>query len=170
MPEPFYKMNDVLFGYDEDIHIDGGDLKRTSGVDYIERLIYKRLISVKNDWKLHGEIGSSPNEFIGQPNTRETAEKIKETIISDLRTAISPATINVKVVPVDLDEVVIYIDVIVNNDIVSSRSFKLDFINGFKKVPFDEEVNNKTSNVLFEEQSFKKNKYIDRIKNNKTTL
>ena len=67
MAEPFGGMFDILFGYDTDIHFENGDLMTTTGIDYIERELYKLLITIPGEWKTTPTAGASPEKPQGKP-------------------------------------------------------------------------------------------------------
>ena len=63
--ELFGTISDILLSYDTDIDFENDDLMMTNGNDLLERKVFKLLITSLNDWKFDGEIGASPNIFIG---------------------------------------------------------------------------------------------------------
>lgn len=173
MAEPFSGMRDILFGYDTDIHFSGGDLQTTSGLDYIEREIYKVLISDKGDWKTSPNLGASLSSFIGQKNNRETAEGIKSYVEKSLRSTVYPASLNVDVVPVNESRIMVVINILVNGNSIDRFPFEFDFVNGFKKVSLrDAQVTNTQSSNNYKINDISKmqnyNKYYERQRNNRT--
>jgi hypothetical protein len=130
MPEPFAGMTDVLLGYDTDFHFENGDLMLTSGIDYIEREIFKLLITSPNDWGANPQIGASPDRFIGEQNTREVGSAIKNYLQTRLRDTAFPAQLNVRVVPTDYTSITIFIEVFVQNSEITNMSFSFDFVTG----------------------------------------
>ena len=68
MIEPYSEMCDIAFGYDTDIMFDSDDLAVTRGVDFIEREIYKLMITSPGEWKIDPTIGCGLREFNGQEN------------------------------------------------------------------------------------------------------
>jgi hypothetical protein len=131
--EPYTGMRDILLGYDTDIHFENDDLMTTTGIDYIEREIYKLLITEPGDWKVHRNIGCTPNAFTGEQNSRAVGQKIEQYLISGLKLTVYPAQINVRVVPTDYTSVMIFIDILLQNYEIDSIPFEFDFINGIKK-------------------------------------
>jgi hypothetical protein len=134
MQELYSKMTDVMLGYDTDIHFDGGDLMTTSGIDYIEREIYKLLITEPGQWRLNLAIGCSPVKFAGEPNTREIAKKLETYIKDGLAFTVSPAGLKVQIVPTDYDSVLLFIDILTSNAIQTTIPFEFNYTNGISKL------------------------------------
>lgn len=135
MPEIYSKMTDVVLGYDTDLHFENGDLMLTSGIDYIEREVYKLLITEPGDWKLSLGLGCSPtSKFAGEPNTRESARRLEKYITEGLAFTVYPAGINVRVVPTDYDSVIIFIDIIASNSVQTTIPFEFNYTNGITKL------------------------------------
>lgn len=131
----YSKMKDVLFGYDTDIHFENGDLMLTDGgVDFIEREMYKLLVTERGQWKMNGRLGVSPVAFAGEPNTRETAKNLETYIYEGLTFAIAPAQASVRVVPTDFDTIVIFIDVFTPDALELTVPFEFDYRNGILRV------------------------------------
>ena len=93
MAELLYsRMKDIMFGYDTDIHFEKGDLMLTStGTDFIEREIYKILVTERGQWGANQQLGASPVVFAGEPNTREVANDLEQYIQDGLKFAVSPS-------------------------------------------------------------------------------
>lgn len=127
-------MTDVLLGYDTDLHFENGDLMTTTGVDYIEREIYKLLITQPGDWKASPLLGASPNQMTGEPNTRETAQRLEALIETGIRETVYPASADIRVVPTDYDSVLVFIDVFVRNQEIVTIPFEFDYAIGFRKL------------------------------------
>lgn len=134
MAEAFTGMVDILFGYDTDIHFENGDLMVTTGIDYIEREVYKLLITEPGEWKADPRIGCTPNEFIGENNTRELGSIIQTHIEDGLKFTVMPAQVSVRVVPTDYEHLIIFIDIFVQGAEITSVPFQFDFVKGFKKL------------------------------------
>lgn len=133
MPEAYSGMTDILLGYDQDLHFENGDLMLTSGIDYIERELYKLLITSPGDWKANGSLGASPDKFIGEQNTRDAANLLKDYLQMKLRATVTPAQLSVKVVPTDYSSITVIIDVFVHNSEITSMPFTFDFTTGSLK-------------------------------------
>jgi hypothetical protein len=134
MPEIYSKMTDVMMGYDTDLHFEGGDLMTTTGIDYIEREIYKLLVTEPGEWKLNLGLGSSPIRFAGDQNTRETAQRLEQYIKDGLLFTVSPAGLKVKVVPTDYDTILLFIDITTSNSIQTTIPFEFNYTNGISKL------------------------------------
>lgn len=134
MPEPYGGMRDILLGYDTDIYFENGDLMQTTGIDYIEREIYKVLITEPGDWKSDSTVGGSPNIFIGESNTRENARELESHIQQQLTPVVSPAQVEVKAVPTDYNTLMCVIEVKIEGMEILRTPFTFDFVNGFKKL------------------------------------
>ena len=132
--EIFSGMKDVRIGYNTDINLENGDLMLTSGIDYIELEIYKLLITKQGDWKVSPLIGCSPNDFIGEQNTRDTALKIEQYIENGLKETIYPCHLKVRSVPTNYTSLMIFIDILFQTIEIDSIPFEFDFANGFRKL------------------------------------
>lgn len=131
----YSNMKDILFGYDTDVHFENGDLMLTStGVDFIEREIYKLLITEHGQWKTNLRLGSSPVKFAGEQNTRETAKRLEQYVQEGLAFAIAPATSKVKVVPTDYNSVLVLIDIYSPDALELSIPFEFSYDNGISKL------------------------------------
>jgi hypothetical protein len=77
----------------------------------VEQEIITIVKSSKGDWIFHPEIGANLWKFLGEPNTRENAEKIKKTITRELVFAgiVAEQDIIIDVNAISLDSVYIKI-------------------------------------------------------------
>ena len=80
---------DIYLTPDGDLFMDkdkGRDLYRAGPGknELLESLVAKRLLSSKGDWQFAPYCGANLVDFIGQPNTRTTAEYIKAQIAQSL--------------------------------------------------------------------------------------
>lgn len=150
MAEAFAGMKDILLGYDTDIHFENNDLMTCTGIDYIEREIYKLLITDPGDWKANPTIGCSPNRFTGDQNTRELGKFIENYIRNGLKDTVYPSQVDVRVVPTGYETILIFVDIIIQNEEITSVPFEFDFINGIKKLDrMDSRVTNPTSSRTY---------------------
>jgi len=168
--EPFSGMKDVLIGYDTDLHFENGDLMTVTGLDYIERELYKLLITEPGDWNLNRNLGCSPNIFSGAQNTRETAKQIQLYLLEGLAETSRPGTLNIRVVPTNYDTVMIFIDLILPDYPTDNIIFEFDFINGIKKFnKIDKKVTKPRSSVDYKVNDItnmkRPNKYWSQLKN-----
>ena len=167
MAEPFSAMRDFLFGYDDDIHFENGDILTTTGIDYLEREIYKILITTPGEWKASPNIGASLENFIGQQNTREIGDTIKRHIERQLTNTIYPAQLKVKVIPSSESTIMVLIDIYVEGEVTTRFPFEFDFVAGFKRVTLrDAQITEKKSSNQYQindiAQTTNYNKYYDR--------
>ena len=66
---------DFLIGDDGDLAHNANDF-----LESIENEIITMIKSSTNDWSIHPQIGANLWRFVGEPNTRKNAEKIKDAI------------------------------------------------------------------------------------------
>jgi len=167
MAEPFSEMKDFFFGYDTDIYFENGDIKTTTGIDYLEREIYKVLITTPGDWKASPQIGSSLESFIGQQNTREIGNAIRRHIEKSLVDTIYPAQMKVKVIPSSEESLVVLIEIYIDGEVATRYPFEFNFVSGVKKITLmDAQVQSKKSSNEYEindiAQKSQTNKYYER--------
>lgn len=170
---PFSGMKDILFGYDTDIHFENGDLMQTTAIDWLEREVYKLLITSPGDWSSTRTMGCSPNQFIGELNTRENAKKIEDYIVNGLRDYITPAYSSVKVIPVSHDSLICLIDIYIEGLELTSIPFEFNFVNGFVKLEkndtrVQEAISSETYKINNISNMTRPNKYYERIRNANT--
>ncbi len=84
-----YDSRDLSWSWKGDFKIADGDLdlNYTDALESIETEIITVVKSSDGDWELHPLYGANLAQFIGEPNTRENAEKMKDV----LKTAIAYA-------------------------------------------------------------------------------
>lgn len=170
--EPYNRMKDILLGYDTDIHFENDDLMTTTGIDFIERELYKLLITMPGEWRADPTIGVSPNKYTGEQNTRENAKEIETYIEQGIRLTVTPGTPRVRVVPTGTDRIMIFIDVQLPTFEQLSVPFEFDYVNGIKrltkrdaKVTTIRSANNEINNI---ENLRRPNKYWSRMSYNST--
>lgn len=171
--EPFNKMVDILFGYDTDLYFENDDLMTTSGLDFIERELYKLLITDKTEWKADPSIGACPNRFTGEQNTRETGQAIERFIEDGIRLTVAPGVPKVRAVPTGEDKVMIFIDINLPDFQRVTVPFEFDFINGIRKLTrIDSRVTPKVSSPEYGVNDIsnlrRPNKYWSRLSYNAT--
>jgi len=169
MAEAFAGMKDILLGYDTDIYFENNDLMICTGVDYIEREIYKLLITEPGDWKANPILGCSPNKFIGDQNTRELGKFIENYLYSGLKDTVYPSQVDVRIVPTGYESLLIFIDLLIQNEEITSIPFEFDFIKGIRKLnKMDERVMKPTSSKNYKINDItnlkKPNKYWTKIR------
>jgi len=167
--EPFGSMKDILFSYDEDIAFTSDDFFITTGIDFMEREVFKLLITDENAWKMSPGLGASLEKFIGQPNTRETGEALKNWIKNKLKQTVYPGVVEVRIVPSNYTQLVGFIDIYSGDTTFISIPFEFDFNLGFKKVNrMDRFVNvvQSQKNIKLNTSSIRRpNKYWERNRN-----
>jgi hypothetical protein len=78
---------DLLFSESGDFVLgENGDLADTRSRAYrgFIQMVLNRIMSSKGDWPLHPDIGVGLNAFVGKPNTKVIADRIKQKIVSEL--------------------------------------------------------------------------------------
>jgi len=169
MPEVYSGMKDILLGYDTDLHFDNGDLMTTTGIDYIQREIYKLLVTNIGEWKMDENLGASPHRFVGQPNTREIAVALQKHVLDSIRLTISPAQVDVRAVPVSVDKLMLFIDIFILDGKVATIPFQFDFSGGLQIIhAYDPKVTPPTSSVNYKINDItnlqRPNKYWERLR------
>lgn len=132
--EPFTRMTDILFGHDTDIHFEDEDLMTTTGIDYIEREIYKLLITEIGDWKADPTLGVSLNRYTGEHNTREVAKEMEKHISQGLRLTAAPGQVHVRVIPTGEDSVMIFVRIFSAEVEVVKIPFEFSYVDGIRKL------------------------------------
>lgn len=128
--EPYAGMRDILLSYDTDISFENGDLMTCNGIDFIEREIYKVLITKFGDWKLSPNIGIGLSKFIGRENTRELAKAIESTVEENLAYTVYPGNISCRVVPTGYHSVTCIITVMILDFTEITVPFEMNFTSG----------------------------------------
>jgi hypothetical protein len=141
-------MRDIVLGYDSDLHFENGDLMTTTGVDYIQREIFKVLLTEPGEWKLNQNLGGSPQKFIGQPNTREMGEALQKHVYNNIKETVFPAASSVRVVPISAEKLMVFIDIFIMDLKVAIIPFQFDFSGGLRRIQaFDPRVVDPASSV-----------------------
>ena len=103
---------DIALSYDGGAILnDRGDLEATSGLDALSRKV-SRIVKTRNPaWKLYPDIGANLEDFVGQPNTRETAAEMTKRLNYVLNKDQISGTnfLEVRVVPANAASVYIFI-------------------------------------------------------------
>jgi len=137
---------DILFSYDTDIDFANEDIMIVSDIEMIKRQIFKLLITDKNDWKFEPNTGATPNRFIGEQNTRETAQLLKQYMETNINNLMHYGFVDIKIIPLNYESVKIYIDVYLDDMSKATMPFTLDFVNGLIYTQFDNMVDTLVSN------------------------
>ena len=108
---------DFLFDNAGDFNFDSESKDFTSTKNkhmrsFIQRLI-TRIMSSPGDWTYQPNIGAGLNSFAGKPNTRETGERIKETILGAIigPDMLSPGQATCDVFPLSMNSLAIVLKV-----------------------------------------------------------
>ena len=96
-------MSDIALSFNGDgLVSDKGDFLLTSGWDESVRQVNVLVRTEILGWKTYPEFGTPLHDFIGEPNTRETAQEISRTLEIYLNRFVRGiGTITVRVIPVD---------------------------------------------------------------------
>ena len=167
----YYQMTDILLSYDTDLAFEKGDLMLTSGNDYIEREIYKLLITEPGDWKSQLNLGCSPIKFAGEQNTRDTASKLQQYIADGLSFTVAPAQVKVRAVPTNYDTILIFIDIYSPAALELTIPFVFNYNNGIVKLdradPRTVIPQSSPHHTVNDITNLKKhNKYVSRLRDN----
>lgn len=99
---------DLFFSSSGDLALDESkDIASTEGDPLLSfrQECFNRIKSETNDWQIHEWIGGDLQELIGEPNSRETAERGKEKIENALTIGafVNIEDVNIKYVPISRD-------------------------------------------------------------------
>lgn len=133
-----YDSVDFKFSWDGDYIVDEtGDIQDTSE-DYLLSLqqeIQTRVKSTLGDWRDNEGIEASLDDFVGEPNTPETANEIQRRVVSSLSGLVSPSDLRVRIVPVHIHKVLIAIGIDVmptaKNGLTTSETITTSFVYDF---------------------------------------
>lgn len=111
-----YDKVDTKFTWDGDYEVGlDGDLADTSDdqISSLETEIRTIVSASLGDWEKSPSLGANLSDFRGEPNTRETGNKIRERIISAIvaQGIVKQSDITVRVIPVHVYQVMIMISV-----------------------------------------------------------
>jgi len=75
--------------------------------------IRTRTMSAVGDWRNYPDLGASMEDYVGEPNTKYTAEAIKTRVVTSITRngLVSNADLDVKYVPIDVDKLMVRISV-----------------------------------------------------------
>ena len=89
------------------------DLMDTSLSQYrgFVQQILTRIMSNKREWSLQSQIGANISDFLGQPNSRETGQRLQDRIVAELTrdVLVDPRALRVEVVPTGKSTVEIFV-------------------------------------------------------------
>lgn len=127
-----YDDNDLLWTFLGDFCIENGDLLDTEH-DPLRSLVQEiktRISSDIGDWRGYPDLGSNVSDFVGEPNNKATAERIKTRIISSLARHGFMHTEDIKVsyIPVDIDKLLFRISISVRPTVANAGSDSLNIM------------------------------------------
>lgn len=160
----FEGIYDIAMDADGDLIISNGDIKVHNGLDWFISEVTKIIRTTNPEWRSNQNVGASLEDFIGQPNTRETAGFIEERLYDKI-TAENihiPGTLDVRVTPLSKSSISVLIRLLVQGEVQPITKIIFDFEKGNIKVQDDNEqpVQPKTQRP-YQESS---NPYLSRIR------
>lgn len=102
---------DLMLTHDGDLYLDErGDLATVSGDNFIVQSVYNRLRSVTVGW-FYDHVGADLEDFIGKPNTRETADVMARQVLAALTAdgLVGEEDLFIKPVPLDRSVVALFV-------------------------------------------------------------
>jgi hypothetical protein len=128
--------DDLYFSYEGDFAIENGDLKDTDGEIRLrsDTQEFRTIIqSAVNDWALEPFLGANLDEYVGEQNTRITADHIEAQIMRSISRdrTLDIEDVIVSVAPLSPEDILIRIDMFIDNEILDIRAdetFSLTFI------------------------------------------
>jgi hypothetical protein len=105
----------------------------------VQQLIYNRLKTDNPEWYHHQQIGANLSDLIGEPNTRETADKGVEYISASLRYKgfLEPGQFSTRAIPVGPNEIMFLLTVVLENEEEFRLPLVFDLHRGLKEVAFE---------------------------------
>jgi len=89
---------------------DNGDLVTTSGFDETTRRVNILMRTHLNSWRLFPSFGTPLHDYVGQPNTRDTASDLAQILELYLNRHITDVgTISVQIIPIDEGTISIFV-------------------------------------------------------------
>lgn len=143
----FAGLEDIATTPDGDIIIENGDIKMVTGIDWFIQEVNKILRS-GSDWYFAPNAGVDLENFYGRPNTAELGREIENLVNTKiLRQGINkPAQLSVKVVPVNIHELMLYITLLFDRQTISVTKMVYNLQNGLMK-PMEDDVNQSPINT-----------------------
>ncbi len=104
--------NDLYWNSEGDFALgENGDFQDTKNFAYrgFVQQVLTRMESNRGDWPLQREVGASLSDFLGRTNSRETADDIRNRVLSELSQSglVAPADLRVDVVPISANTILI---------------------------------------------------------------
>ena len=109
-----YDEIDLWWGMQGDYDVgDDGDIKDTSEDQllWLRQQVTNIVRSVTGDWEFALQLGANLEDFIGEPNSRETAERMRKQLLGAIIrvTGIAANDIAIKIVPINYESLMILI-------------------------------------------------------------
>ena len=110
-----YDEIDVAFSWNGDILLEAGDIKTTQsdGLQSLEDQIRITVSSALGDWEIYPGKGAGLEDYIGEPNKRDTGDAIHDRVRLAIVSAglVYEEDLEVKVIPVHIHRVLIVVRV-----------------------------------------------------------
>jgi hypothetical protein len=110
-----YDNIDLVYSWNGDYNLDQGDLKDTSEDTLLSILqdIHTLSSSNRNDWELYKSLTAGLDEFIGEPNNRDTANKLHDSLRLSIITLgiVAEEDLTIKIIPIHTFRVLIVIKI-----------------------------------------------------------
>lgn len=137
--ELFSGLEDIATTPDGDIIIENGDIKMVSGIDWFIQEVNKILRSGV-DWYFAPNAGVDLEQFYGRVNSAELGRQIEELVKTKItrQNLNYPADLSVKVVPISISELKLYITLIFDRQTVSVTKMIYNLQNGLMKSTEDD--------------------------------
>jgi len=130
-----YDSVDFDFTWDGDLVLDTqGDLKDTSSdlLMSIKNEIFTVVKSSLGDWREDINVGADLDDFIGEPNSRDTAEGIETRLRSALSEILAVQDLGIRIIPVNIYKILIVLTLEVlptpQNGLKAGTTIKITFL------------------------------------------
>lgn len=132
MADVFAGLYDIKMTLDGDLVIDAGDIGLVNGIDWFVQEVNKIVRTNNPEWELHPNVGASLEDFAGQPNVREVGRAIEERLHAKITedNIQFPGTLSIKVVPVSISDIKVYINLEIEDRTVPVSHVVFDYNNG----------------------------------------
>ena len=162
MASIFDLTSDVILTYDGDIAIDDDqDISSINGIEWFKREINKIIRTHIGEWRSEPGIGICLNDYVGESNTKDTADDIRDKILSAITIdgLGSPGQFDIRVIPTSINNITIYISYTIAGDTYNIAKMIFELDKGLS-VPIFDEYDESTINKITNHRSNKSNKYI----------
>jgi len=99
---------DVVIGHNGDLMDTYDDPLRS-----LHQEVRTRVMSAVGDWRIYPELGASIEDYVGEPNTKITAEAVKTRVTAAITRngLVSNSDLKVQYVPIDIDKLMLRISI-----------------------------------------------------------